>query len=33
VVFGVRSTLIADWIKHPDGTYSLDYDFVLNPTA
>ena len=33
VVFGVRSTLIADWIRHPDGTYSLDYDFVLNPTA
>ena len=33
VVFGVRSTLIADWIKHADGTYSLDYDFVLNPTA
>ena len=33
VVFGVRSTLIADWIKHADGTYSLDYDFVLNPTS
>ena len=33
VVFGVRSTLIADWIKHADSTYSLDYDFVLNPTA
>ena len=33
VVFGVRSTLIADWVKHADGTYSLDYDFVLNPTA
>ncbi len=33
VVFGVRSTLIADWIKHADGSYSLDYDFVLNPTA
>ena len=33
VVFGVRSTLIADWIKRADGTYSLDYDFVLNPTA
>jgi hydroxyquinol 1,2-dioxygenase len=33
-VFGVRSTLIADWIRHepPDGEpyYRLDYDFVLN---
>ena len=41
-VFGVRSTLISDWVKHeagtaPDGTpmdrpfYTLNYDFVLNP--
>jgi len=41
-VFGVRSTLIADWVHHapgvaPDGTsmpspfYTLDFDFVLNP--
>jgi hydroxyquinol 1,2-dioxygenase len=41
-VFGVRSTLIAPWIRHepgtaPDGSamavpfYTLDYDFVLNP--
>ncbi|EIJ46059.1 6-chlorohydroxyquinol-1,2-dioxygenase [Herbaspirillum sp. GW103] len=41
-VFGVRSTLIADWPRHeagtaPDGTvcdqpfYTLDYDFILNP--
>lgn len=40
-VFGVRSTLVADWIEHPpgvapDGThmdtpfYTLNYDFVLN---
>jgi hydroxyquinol 1,2-dioxygenase len=40
-VFGVRSTLIAEWHRHeagtaPDGTkmdapfYTLDYDFVLN---
>jgi hydroxyquinol 1,2-dioxygenase len=40
-VFGVRSTLIADWLRHgpgiaPDGTrmdqpyYTLNYDFVLN---
>lgn len=44
VVFGVRSTLIADWNRQeagmaPDGTrmerpfYTLDYDFVLNPAA
>src|SRR5262245_43344341 len=43
-VFGVRSSLIAEWIRHeggkaPDGTqmdtafYTLDFDFVLNPTA
>ncbi len=31
VVFGVRSSLIADWVKLPDGTYSLEFDFVLNP--
>lgn len=43
-VFGVRSTLITDWVRRepgaaPDGIlmnepfYSLDYDFVLNPTT
>jgi hydroxyquinol 1,2-dioxygenase len=43
-VFGVRSSLIADWVRHdpgvaPDGTqmhstfYTLQYDFVLNPAA
>jgi hydroxyquinol 1,2-dioxygenase len=41
-VFGVRSSLIVDWVRHepgvaPDGTslggafYTLQYDFVLNP--
>ena len=41
-VFGVRSSLIADWVHHdpgpaPDGRqsavpfYTLDFDFVLNP--
>jgi hydroxyquinol 1,2-dioxygenase len=41
-VFGVRSSLVADWVRHeagaaPDGTtldrpfYTLDFDFVLNP--
>ena len=43
-VFGVRSSLIADWRRHapgsaPDGSlmdtpfYTLEYDFVLNPVA
>lgn len=43
-VFGVRSSLIADWVEHPpgvtpDGTrsevrfYTLDFRFVLNPTV
>ena len=43
-VFGVRSSLIADWVRHPAGTgpdgkhcdkpfYTLDFDFVLNPVS
>ncbi len=43
-VFGVRSSLIADWVRHeagttPDGArssmpfYTLDFDFVLNKEA
>ncbi len=43
-VFGVRSSLVADWKPHdpgtaPDGTrmdtpfHTLDYDFVLNPSS
>jgi len=32
-VFGVRQTLLADWIKQPDGGYTLTYDFVLNPVG
>jgi hydroxyquinol 1,2-dioxygenase len=43
VVFGVRNSLVVDWARHPPGTapdgtrmeedfYTLDYDFVLNPT-
>ena len=31
VVFGVRSSLIAEWVKLPDGSYSLEFNFVLNP--
>jgi hydroxyquinol 1,2-dioxygenase len=41
-VFGVRKSLVADWVRHPPGTapdgsvlpvpfYTLDVDFVLNP--
>jgi hydroxyquinol 1,2-dioxygenase len=40
-VFGVRSSLVADWVRHPAGPapdgsasaipfYTLDFDFVLN---
>ncbi len=43
-VFGVRSSLLADWVRHeagvgPDGSrvdvpfYTLDFDFVLNPVG
>ncbi len=32
-VFGVRESLVADWVKQPDGSARLDYDFVLNPAA
>jgi hydroxyquinol 1,2-dioxygenase len=30
-VFGVRQSLIADWVKQPDGNYLVEYDFVLPP--
>lgn len=29
-VFGVRQSLVADWVADADGTHTLDYDFVLN---
>ncbi|PZQ78247.1 MAG: hydroxyquinol 1,2-dioxygenase [Variovorax paradoxus] len=32
-VFGVRQSLVADWARQPDGTYLVEYDFVLNPIA
>ena len=28
-VFGVRQSLIADWVQQPDGSYRMDYDFIL----
>ena len=30
-VFGVRQSLVADWVQQPDGSHWLDFDFVLNP--
>jgi hydroxyquinol 1,2-dioxygenase len=30
-VFGVRQSLTADWVAQADGTYRVDFDFVLNP--
>jgi len=32
-VFGVRQSLVCDWQQEPDGSYRLQYDFVLKPTA
>ena len=32
-VFGVRESLVADWLRQSDGSYLLQYDFVLNPTT
>lgn len=31
-VFGVRQSLICDWKEQADGSYLLEFDFVLNPT-
>ncbi|MBX3610532.1 MAG: intradiol ring-cleavage dioxygenase [Hydrogenophaga sp.] len=32
-VFGVRSSLLADWVQQPDGRITLDFDFVLAPAV
>lgn len=32
-VFGVRQSLVCDWVPQPDGSYLLEYDFVLNPAS
>lgn len=32
-VFGVRQSLITDWIQQPNGEYNLEFNFVLNPVA
>jgi hydroxyquinol 1,2-dioxygenase len=26
----VRQSLVADWVRQPDGSYLLEFDFVLN---
>jgi len=30
-VFGVRESLVADWVQQADGSWQVEYDFVLNP--
>ena len=30
-VFGVRQSLVADWVQQADGAWLLEFDFVLNP--
>ncbi len=32
-VFGVRDSLVADWVPQADGSTRLDFDFVLNPVT
>ena len=32
-VFGVRNSLIADWVEQSDGITTLNFDFVLNESA
>lgn len=32
-VFGVRQSLIADWVPQSDGITELTFDFILNPQA
>ncbi|MGE0800497.1 MAG: intradiol ring-cleavage dioxygenase [Lautropia sp.] len=32
-VFGVRQTLIAEWQRQDDGSYALDFEFVLDRAA
>jgi len=33
VVFGVRQSLVTDWVQQADGSYLLEYNFVLNPST
>jgi hydroxyquinol 1,2-dioxygenase len=29
-VFGVRESLVGEWVRQGDGSWRLDFDFVLN---
>ena len=31
-VFGVRESLVTDWVEQADGSFTLNYEFVLNPS-
>ena len=31
VVFGVRESLLGEWVAQPDGSHRLEFGFVLNP--
>ncbi|WP_048440293.1 intradiol ring-cleavage dioxygenase [Caenimonas sp. SL110] len=30
-VFGVRQSLVCDWVEQADGSFAMAFDFVLNP--
>jgi protocatechuate 3,4-dioxygenase beta subunit len=32
-VFGVKESLVVNYVKQGDGDYSVDYDFVLEPAG
>ena len=32
-VFGVRESLLGEWVKQPGGGYRMAFDFVLNPVS
>jgi hydroxyquinol 1,2-dioxygenase len=32
-VFGVRQSLVCDWVEQPDNTFLMEFDFVMNPAA
>lgn len=32
-VFGVRQSLITDWVRQPNSEYTLEFNFVLNPVS
>jgi hydroxyquinol 1,2-dioxygenase len=32
-VFGVRESLVGEWVKQADGSFLLDFDLILNPES